>query len=366
MPKITKKYNINKNYMNEINTIKTELNSIPTKTSQLTNDSNYTTDTYVDSEINTLKKNTRIFKPNFGCTFYLGQANDLQGNYYYKNLEQAKTMIDPVLDYIDEVPFTFHISYNETTSKYYIVEKVTEMRKIAEWIISKGKKVPAIKMYKQKFTIENAVTTYGTIESFHTEWKKLLREIGNGMNGLGIEYFAIHNEVTSVCGNIEHLPYLLEEVQIAKDLGYKVAYDYAGAVNYAATLPEFQEKLDAHFINTYPGVTTFGKKITYEQIYNSFKNDPYWDVIGRIKNEYPDADIIINECGVQDNWYALISPEKFNWTNVEKSNGKAPALYMKALLETCKDMDVKSVWWWYDINYKTVKDVLNKYVRGEY
>ena len=106
----------------QVNTIKTELNSIPTKTSQLTNDSNYTTDTYVDSEINTLKKNTRIFKPNFGCTFYLGQANDLQGNHYTKTLKQCKEKINEVIDYIDEVPITFHISYNENTNEFYIVE----------------------------------------------------------------------------------------------------------------------------------------------------------------------------------------------------------------------------------------------------
>ena len=342
----------------------TVLNSTPTKTSQLTNDSNYTTDTYVDNEINILKKNTRIFKPNFGCTFYLGQANNLQGSYYTKTLAQCKEAVGGVIDYIDEVPITFHISYNENTREFYIVEDRQIMYNMAEWIVNeKGKTVPAIKMYAQRFDMTH-IESYG-VSKFHAKWKEFMREIGTKFKNLGVTYFAIHNEVTTIVGNTEHLPYLLEEIEYAKSLGYKVAYDYAGGSHYNLTLPEFKEKLDAHFMNIYPPVTSLGLKATYKEVLSSFANEPYLDIINKVHDEYPNADVIINECGVQDNWYALASPENFNWSNVEKSNGIAPAMYLQALLETTKNMDVKSVWWWYELSFDATRKVLNKYIRGE-
>ena len=319
---------------------------------------------YVSEQIKTLKKKKRIFKPNFGCTFYLGQANDLQGNHYTRTLAQCKEAVGGVIDYIDEVPITFHISYNENTSEFYIVEDRQIMYDLATWIVNeKGKTVPAIKMYAQRYNISH-INSYG-ISNFHTKWKEFITEIGTKFKDLGVKYLVIHNESTYICGNSDHLTYLLEEIELAKSLGYKVAYDYAGGSHYNNTLPEFKEKLDAHFMNIYPPVTSLGLKATYNEVLNSFENEPYLDIINKVHNDYPNADVIINECGVQDNWYALVSPANFNWSNVEKSNGLVPAMYLQALLETTKNMDVKSVWWWYELSFDATRKVLNKYVRGE-
>ena len=318
---------------------------------------------YVDERLNILQNSARIFKKPFGATFYFGQADDLQGGHHCKTLAECKADVEKVIDYIDDVPITFHISYNETTNKFYIVEPITTMKGLAKWLVEeKGKRVPAIKMYAQKYKEEH-VNNYG-IPEFHARWKELITEIGTAFQGLGVKYFTIHNEVTYLAGSTVHLPYLLEEIALAKSLGYKVSYDYAGAIHYSLTLDAFKEKLDAHFINIYPN-TTNRVGATYDEILYSFKHDQYFDVIDRVRNDYPKADVIINECGVQDNWYALASPEKFDWVEVKSSGGRVPAMYLQALLETTKDLNVDAVWWWYSLNFNFVREVLKKYIRGE-
>ncbi len=173
-------------------------------------------------KINILNKNTRIFHPNFGVNFYLGQADDLNGKVTVKTLEKCKETIEPMLPYLDEIPIVFHISYNENTSKYYIVEPISTMKPLVEWIQLHGVKVPAVKMYAQKFTISNATSVYGTVTDFHREWKKIMIEIAEAFKDLNITYFSVHNEVNDVCGDTNHLPYVLDEISTLKRYGYKV------------------------------------------------------------------------------------------------------------------------------------------------
>ena len=317
---------------------------------------------YVDERLNTLQDSARIFKPNFGVNFYLGQANNLNGSITVKTLEKCKETIEPMLPYLDEIPIVFHISYNENTSKYYIVEPISTMKPLVEWIQANGVKVPAIKMYAQRFTIANATSVYGTVEDFHREWKKLMIEIAEAFRGLKVTYFAIHNEVNEVCGNAEHLQYVLDEISTIKSYGYKVAYDYSGALSYYNTLKEVKEQLDAHFINYYPIGSCNGIYTTQDDVLNAIYTEETKNIINTISNDYPKADIIINEVGVQDNWNALSRPAKFEWTNVVASNGVAPNYYLTAMLETFKNENIKSMWWWYNLNFSITKKTLAKYL----
>ena len=315
-------------------------------------------------EINILNKNTRIFHPNFGVNFYLGQADDLNGNVTVKTLERCKEVIEPMLPYLDEIPIVFHISYNENTSKYYIVEPISSMKPLVEWIQANGVKVPAVKMYAQRFTIANATSVYGTVADFHREWKKIMIEIAEAFKDLNITYFSVHNEVNEVCGDTNHLPYVLDEISTLKRYGYKVAYNYSGALSYYNTLKEVKEKLDAHFINYYPIGSCNGVNTTQDDVLNAIYTEETKNIISTISNDYPKADIIINEVGVQDNWNALSRPAKFEWLNVVASNGVAPNYYLTAMLETFKNENIKSMWWWYNLNFsitkKTLKEYLNK------
>lgn len=313
-------------------------------------------------EINILNKNTRIFKPNFGVNFYLGQADDLNGNVTVKTLERCKEVIEPMLPYLDETPIVFHISYNENTSQYYIVEPISTMKPLVEWIQANGVKVPAVKMYAQRFTIENATSVYGTVADFHREWKKLMLQIAEAFKDLNITYFSVHNEVNEVCGDTNHLPYVLDEISTLKRYGYKVAYNYSGALSYYNTLKEVKDQLDAHFVNYYPIGSCNGVNTTQDDVLNAIYTEETKNIISTISNDYPKADIIINEVGVQDNWYALSRPAKFEWINVVTSNGVAPNYYLTAMLETFKNANVKSVWWWYNLNYSTTKKTLKKYL----
>lgn len=318
----------------------------------------------INSKMNILNKNTRIFHPNFGVNFYLGQADNLTGKVTVKTLEKCKSTIEPMLPYLDEIPIVFHISYNENTSKYYIVEPISTMKPLVEWIQTNGVNVPAVKMYAQRFTISNATSVYGTIEDFHREWKKIMIEIAEAFKDLNITYFSVHNEVNEVCGDTNHLPYVLDEISTLKSYGYKVAYNYSGALSYYNTLKEVKDQLDAHFVNYYPIGSCNGVNTTQDDVLNAIYTEETKNIISTISNDYPKADIIINEVGVQDNWNALSRPAKFEWINVVASNGVAPNYYLTAMLETFKNENIKSVWWWYNLNFsitkKTLKEYLNK------
>lgn len=387
MNKLPKKFRVNKDLknslsemttaINQINNMDTRVNTIEDsmgETVSKVNTLESTMDNVVGDETkgivkqvndleNSLKQTNRKFKHRFGSTLYLGEAQDLNGKHFSYSLENCKKKANPLLPYLDDFPLTFHISFNQTTNEFYIVEDPDTMHEFAKWLIQeKGKNVPAIKMYQQRYNISH-INTYG-VEAFHNTWKEFMVSLGNKFSDLGVEYFSIHNEVNSIVGSTTHEPYVLEEIQLAKDLGYKVAIDYAGWPDYNKTLKSVRDVLDAHFLNMYPNVGNLGKEFIFDESLKQFKDDLGFLALSKMRQDYPNADIIVNECGIQDNWDSLAAPAKWDWKNPINSNGVVPGYYLKMLFESFNNVDVKAVWWWYDnvlvkdLSIKTMKEYL--------
>ena len=317
-------------------------------------------DTYEELSL----KNKGKFGPKFGASPYFGQANDLNGNVTVYSEDVRKQLI---LNYslwgIKEYPIIIHISFNESTGEFYIVEDLNIIKNVIDYGIELGVYPICIKMHAQKYSEEH-INDYGHSE-FYNIWLGFIEELAAAFNNYNsIEYLTVHNEVGYLYDTDTHEEFVLNCLEKAKGLGYKTGVTCAGFSNFVKIKESVINNSDAVFINHYQAISDKGDKTTRRDSVMAWQSSIFnW--IDYIKNKYAGKPIILSESGVQNNWYALCNPGRWDWDNIYYSP-EPVGIYLYGLLEVLKDCDdIERVWWWYDIvNYKCCQELLNEYLKG--
>jgi hypothetical protein len=304
------------------------------------------------------------FGPAFGASPYFGQADDLAGNVTIYSEDVRKQLI---LNYslygIKEYPIIIHISFNESTGKFYIVEDLNIIKNVIDYGLELGVYPICIKMHAQKYNEEH-INNYGH-NKFYNIWLGFIEELAAAFKKYNsIKYLTVHNEVGYLYNTDTHEQFVLNCLDKAKKLGYKTGVTCAGFSNLVKIKESVINNSDAVFVNHYQPISDKGTKTTKRDSVLSWQSNIFnW--IDYIKNKYAGKPIIISESGVQNNWYALCNPGRWDWDNIHYSP-EPVGIYLYGLLEVLKDCeDIERVWWWYDIvGYKCCQELLNEYLKG--
>ena len=304
------------------------------------------------------------FGPKFGASPYFGQADDLNGNVTVYSEDVRKQLISNYSLYgIKEYPIIIHISFNEKTGKFYIVENLNIIKNVIDYGIELGVYPVCIKMHAQKYNEEH-INNYGH-SKFYNTWLGFIEELAAAFNKYSsIEYLTVHNEVGYLYDTDTHEQFVINCLKKAKDLGYKTGVTCAGFNNFVKIKESVINNSDAVFVNHYQAISDKGTKTTRRDGVLSWQGSIFnW--IDYIKNKYAGKPIIISESGVQNNWYALCNPGRWDWDDIHYSP-EPVGIYLYGLLEVLKDNDdIERVWWWYDIvGYKCCQELLNEYLKG--
>lgn len=351
-----------------------KISSLKAKKVGLTEVENAVVDTY--EELNIIKNSGGIsgggisiigsskFGPAFGASPYFGQANDLNGNVTIYSEDVRKQLI---LNYslygIKEYPIIIHISFNENTGKFYIVEDLNIIKNVIDYGLELGVYPICIKMHAQKYNEEH-INNYGH-SKFYNVWLGFIEELAAAFKKYkSIEYLTVHNEVGYLYDTDTHEQFVLNCLAKAKGLGYKTGVTCAGFLNFVKIKESVINNSDAVFVNHYQAISDKGTKTTKRDSVLSWQSNIFnW--IDYIKNKYAGKPIILSESGVQNNWYSLCNPGRWDWDNI-KYSPEPVGIYLYGLLEVLKDCeDIERVWWWYDIvGYKCCQELLNEYLKG--
>jgi hypothetical protein len=322
----------------------------------------------IEDEIDNIKikqeKINKKFKPYFGASPYFGEAKDLQGNITIYSEEVRKNLI---LQYsengIQEYPIIIHVSFNETTNEFYIVEDLNIIKNVIDYGLELNVKPICIKMHAQKYK-ESHIDSYGHT-NFYNVWLNFIDQLANEFSEYDtIEYFTVHNEVGYLYESDTHEQFVLDCLQRAKDKGYKTGVTSAGFDNFTKIKSSVIQASDAIFVNHYQAISDKVKNTTRKDGVTAWENVLGW--INHIKKTYPNKPFIMSETGVQNNWYSLANPGRWDWDNIMYSSIPVE-IYLYGLLNTLEESeDIERVWWWYDIvNYDRCTKLLKEFLKGE-
>ena len=322
---------------------------------------------HIDSIMTSKKATNRIFKPRFGINAYWAEASDIYGNHYSGKIQNIYADILMWDSHgCDEITIPIQISYNANTSKFYIVNNLDDMLSAVIYAEQNHNiRVTSIKVHLQRATQET-VNEHG-VDDFKIQYKALLETIAKKFVGTTVKNMTVLNELGWIYEADSYEDFSLECLSIAKSNGYSTGVTSAGFTNFYKIKESVINNSDKIFVNTYPYVSSKKDNTTIEDVVNGWKCNYDVEHIKKIKKMYPTKQIIISECGVQDYWDALIVPSYWQWVNLDltKTNGLAPSYYLTGLFETLNINEIESVWWWYDLEWNTTKEVCNFYLKGE-
>lgn len=311
------------------------------------------------------KVKTRYFKPKFGINVYWGEASDLLGNFWNATRENITLDLNKYVELgIDEIVIPIHISLNTNTGNFYVVENLTDVA----WAITQaellGLKAICIKVHAQKYT-QTDVVNHGWSD-FQSQWKARLTDIATAFKNSSVEIMTVHNEVEYIYTNSIYTQFVLDCMNIAKTNGFKTGVTTAGYENNLLVIPDIIANSDVICSNTYVSISNKMEKTTLEDGIIAWEQNGVNQWIQKMREKYPDKDIILSESGVQDYWVSLNSPSKWDWDELLKvaTNGKATTIYLQGLLETMNSEDISHVWWWYDLYFYNIKNILNYQLKG--
>ena len=307
----------------------------------------------------------RNFTPLFGISAYWGETSDNLGNCWVASRDKITRDINTWNEHgCDEIVIPIHITYNQTSGKFFIVEKLDDMRFAVDYCSGLDIKVTTIKIHIQKAT-ETMIKKHG-MDDFKRQYKTLIRELVNLFNNTSITTMTVFNEVGWIYENEEHESFANECLELAKAGGYLTGVTCAGFPNFYNIKKSVIYNSDKIFVNTYPRVSSKKEKTKLIDVLNGWNSNNVVEHIDKVKSLFPSKKIVISECGVQDYWIALTSPETFSWNDADKipTDGEAPNMFLLGLINTLKDEDVERVWWWYDLKWDVTKKTLNYYLKG--
>ena len=320
----------------------------------------------VNELLSTIEKNKECvskFKPKFGASPYFAEAKDLNGNVTIYTEEARKQLITNYSLYgIKEYPIIIHVSYNEDTGEFYIVEDLSIIKNVIEHGIGLGVYPICIKMHAQRYN-ETHIDNYGH-SGFYEKWLGFIDELVETFKEYdSIEYLTVHNEVGYLYGSDVHEQFVLDCLNKAREYGYKTGVTCAGFSNFVKIKESIINNSDAIFINHYQTISDKGASTTKRDSIIAWEADIYNWINHMKKYNKP---LIISETGVQNNWYALSNPGRWDWDKIIYS-ADAVGIYLYGLLETLKECeDIERVWWWYDVvSYECCQKILKEYLKGE-
>lgn len=307
----------------------------------------------------------RNFTHLFGISAYWGEASDNLGNCWLPSRDKITRDINTWNEHgCDEIVIPIHITYNQTLGKFFIVENLDDMRFAVDYCSGLDIKVTTIKIHLQKAT-ETMIKKHG-MDDFKRQYKTLIKELVNLFNNTSITIMTVFNEVGWLYENDEHESFVNECLDLVKAEGYLTGVTCAGFLNFYNIKKSVIYNSDKIFVNTYPRVSSKKEKTKLIDVLNGWNSNNIKEHIDKVKSIYPSKNIVISECGVQDYWISLTSPETFSWNDADKipTNGESPNMFLLGLINTLKDEDVERVWWWYDLKWDVTKKTLNYYLKG--
>ena len=307
----------------------------------------------------------RNFTPLFGINAYWGEASDNLGNCWLASRDRITTDINTWNEHgCDEIVIPIHITYNQTSGKFFIVENLDDMRFAVDYCSGLDIKVTTIKIHLQKAN-ESMIKNHG-VDDFKRQYKTLIKELVNLFNNSTITTMTVFNEVGWLYEKDEHESFVNECLDLVKAGGYLTGVTCAGFLNFYNIKKSVIYNSDKIFVNTYPRVSSKKEKTKLIDALNGWNSNNIKEHIDKVKSMFPSKNIVISECGVQDYWIALTSPETFTWREEDKTptNGEAPNMFLLGLINTLNDEDVERVWWWYDLKWDVTKKTLNYYLKG--
>lgn len=201
-------------------------------------------------------------------------------------------------------------------------------------------------------------------ENFKTQYKNTVIKLATALKNEGIYYCCVFNENEWLYLDSSWESFVLDVINIVKQLGYKTGISTMGIDNTLKLSNNILDSVDCFFANYYPELSNKEEKTTVLDIVNSLNYDHAYEDILYLKNKY-NKDFIISEFGVMDYWACLNEPGSWDWDNSLKrhSNGMTLSLLLQGLTKSkLNTKNISRIWWCYDNlpDYQNVKDILNK------
>jgi hypothetical protein len=314
----------------------------------------------------TTKFTDRIFKPKFCVSTYWGQNNDNYGSYSSHSRSSMDTDISGWKSAgVEGIVVTIHIAYNYNTKLFYVCETLLDIDYGISQIQANDMTVNCIKLHNN-FT-QAEITDAGD-SNYQSQWLAFITSIGTRYQNSSIPIFTVMNEFSIIYNDSGHMSFVINCINTAKGLGYKVGITTRNVDTEWFNMPSgIATILDYIGINFYPILTNKGNNSTYSDCLNGWLSQTFMDKVKYLVDTYPNAKFIVSECGVQDYYVALSKPENYSWNSEDMvlQNGLVQSMFMLGLFEYLNSEMIAQVWWWYGItNNANTNKLINHYIGG--